>query len=96
MRPGSLVAFGTKQAGRCSGPCRGECARKEELQVSAKLVPNAFLPPSHWCFCPVRRQDQFPSLGMRPGFHLDLSELWGTWGEEEGETPQEWGGDLLP
>lgn len=76
----------TKQAGECSGPHRGECAWKEgPAGQHEDWCQPPFLSPSHWCFCPLRHQYQFLSLGMRPGFHLDLSELWGMCEGEDGE-----------
>lgn len=89
----------TKQAWGCSGPCRGECACKEgPAGQHEDWCQLPFLPPSHWCFCPLRRQYQFLSLGMRPGFHLDLSELWGMCEGEDGElgSLQERGRELPP
>lgn len=52
-------------------------------------------PPYTGAFVSHRHQDQLPSLGMRPGFHLDLLELWDGVGGKLG-TLQKRGKELPP
>lgn len=60
---------------------------QDSLRVVPSPVPPSLSPTA--AFVPVRHRDHFPSLGMGPGFHLDLSELWGgvSGGREVGTSP---------